>query len=364
MPLPVVNGSSWLTGTLNSPPVQLTLPVPEVVRYSAKLGDYAVCGISSHYKVDVVPIATASLRVVKRNDEIALEWVLTNTVVPGLIDTINYEYRENLEFELAGVTFHYALAATTESREGLYVNQVTGSAVLSLETGSVIGGQFRKGDAWVGPDGVLRVIDTNLNGGLYTSSILTARYSPLSATVGKVEQGLGKSISLGINNLYSRGFVTVNSPTSIGRGFRNLDWNGGLYMLDSGTVAVWGGHGFRVPSGSLRVWNTVLVDNFPTPIRLNRGDVIIHSGSLGINGFLQAVQLRGLGVSSSIFINGKSVAVLYDRTGSFDDSSGAFAADWYLYRGESVYMYVRANNDWYTLISSSLFYPQIDGGVF
>jgi hypothetical protein len=75
-------------------------------------------------------------------------------------------------------------------------------------------------------------------------------------------------------------FITANSPDYSGSGIKNVTWGGGIYMPDSGTVAIYGAKNFLVPSGNVTVSQSMTIQS--GGLLVNNGTVVINSGTLTI----------------------------------------------------------------------------------
>lgn len=378
-------GQSWITSSQASPAIALTLPQTETYRYASDMGDYATCGISSHYIAQTYIIGTSSVSPVKVSPKLLINWYRFTTLSPGLIDTIFYRYREFLEYSLDNINFFYGLAATTESREGLFVNASTGSPHISLmpQTESFLSSPI-VGDVWFGLNvSSSRFMFADRAGStiVYNQQILGAvRGASISSSESSFAQGLGPSGSvLGVNaSILDRWYVSAGSKNI---GFRNLAWDGGITMVDSGAVSVYGvGKSFIVPRGQIRVARNLQIQGglvrlsgllLNTGFAPNAGLLRILTGSLEISGSLL---LRGnsasfrTGDSGAIFVNG-AVAANFFVTGTTPIlPSQSFDGSWYLYSGSGISgsstAFTFISGSWYTLLSSSDYYPSIDGGRF
>jgi hypothetical protein len=378
-------GQSWITSSQASPAIALTLPQTETYRYASDMGDYATCGISSHYVSQAYIIGTSSISPVKVSPKLLINWFRFTTLSPGIIDTIFYRYREFLEYSLDNINFHYGLAVTNEVREGLFVNKASGSPQVSLQpqmedflTTSIAG------DVWFGlnvSSSHFKFADEAGSTVVYTNKGLGAIHgATISSSAAAFVQGIGPSgSSLGVNSsVVDRWYVSAGTNTT---GFKNLMWDGGIHMSDSGTVSVYGvGKSFLVPRGNARVFRDVNIRGGLVQLRglvLNGGGgpttglLRLESGSLTVSG---SIVVRGnssslrMGDSGTIFINGAVASTAFITGSPVGLLPQTFDGSWYLYSGSGISgsstAFVSLSGSWYTLLSSSDFYPNIDGGRF
>lgn len=378
-------GQSWITSSQASPAISLTLPQTETYRYASDMGDYANCGISSHYVAQTYIIGTSSVTPVKVAPKLLINWFRFTTLSPGLIDTIFYRYREFLEYSLDNINFYYGLAATTESREGLMINASSGSPQMSLmpQTESFLSNPI-PGDVWFGlnvTSSRFMFADEMGTTAVHNHQVLGAiQGASISSSESDYTQGRGPSGSvLGVNSsVVDRWYVGVGAQNI---GFKNLAWDGGLHMSDSGTVSVYGvGKSFIVPRGRVRVSRDMIVLGgltqlsgllLNTGFASNAGLLRIMTGSLYISG---SMIVRGtnalirMGESASMFVNGAAASNVF-LTGSTPNlPSQSFDGSWYLYSGSGISgsstAFTFISGTWYTLLSSSDYYQLIDGGRF
>jgi len=372
-------GQSWITSSQASPPIALSLPQTETYRYASDMGDYASCGISSHYVAQTYIIGTSSVTPVKVAPKLLINWFRFTTLSPGIIDTIFYRYREFLEYSLDNINFFYGLAATTESREGLIVNASSGSPHIALLPApeSFLSNPIA-GDVWFGlnvSSSRFMFADQVATTSVYNHQVLgTIQGATISSSVSSYEQGIGPSGSvLGINSsVVDSWYVGVGTQNI---GFKNLAWDGGLHMTDSGTVSVYGvGKSFRVPRGRVRVSRDLIIVGGPTNLTgmlLTGGRLRAMTGSLYISG---SMLVRGAnavfrtGDSGAMFVNGAVVSNFFLTGTEPTLPSQSFDGSWYLYSGSGISgsstAFTFISGSWYTLLSSSDYYPTIDGGRF
>lgn len=359
MPLPIANGQQWITASLGSPPLSLELPIPEVIRYISDMGDYAECGIGSHYRVDLLDIATSSVANIKTNNTLTTEWKLYTTVRPGIIDRIVYGFREGLEFEISGINFHFGFTSSSLTKYGVIVNSPSGSSHLSLEpfTSSVVNELV--GDIWTANYGKVKMVD---NDGVNT--FLSARVDTSSLDL-LLEMRSGKinTSHIGSRKAYFNNWIH-------GSGLKNYDWDGGIVVKDSSSLELYGENKkFTIPSGSLIVEKHIQLFNNPKiygNISSKKGiylsDGMLISNQLVLSGAYAQLSLNESG--SQFLINQNPVSVIRIRDGVHDTSSIGFDGEWYLYTDSGSHIYIRAENEWYTMISSSNFYSSFDGGYY
>lgn len=382
MALPVgTTGRSWITGSQGSPPLSLPLPEVRVVQYYSDMGDYAPCGLGSHYRPTLLSIATSSITNVRAAPILITNWFIFTTVSPGLIDTITYEFRNGLEFDLTGITFFYGLAATTHSRYGTIVNNPTGglnAQITLLPQNETFFDSPIYGDMWMGEGGGWKYQDRGATGALYTAIILGSRQSSISASAARYAANDGpQNVHVGTSLVaVDRWFASAIPSGSTG--IRNWTWDGGIHMPRSGAVAIYGANKlFRVPSGSVRVLRDVHVsslDALQGSIRtsaVNPSRLQLYSGSVRISG---SFRVQGTSTllyfpeSGSARVNGAQFSTFQLVSGSHNSLFDAFDATWYVYSGggafDSNFAYVRAGTEWVTILSGSTSYSLIDGGVF
>jgi hypothetical protein len=378
-------GQSWITSSQASPAIALTLPQTETYRYASDMGDYASCGISSHYTARAFAIGTSSVSAVKVSPKLLINWYQFTTLSPGIIDTLFYRYREFLEYSLDNINFYYGLAVTNETREGLIVNASSGSPQVSLmpQTESFSSAPI-PGDLWFGlnvTSSVFKFADVAGSTVVYNHQVLGAiSGATISSSAAEFVRGLGPSGShLGVNASVVDSWYVSAGTRQIG--FRNLAWDGGLHMLNSGTVSVYGvGKSFRVPRGTATVFrnmtivgglvqlNGLVLNPGFTP---NAGLLRIQTGSLRISGSVGLLGTNVIfrtGISGAIVINGAHVSNFFVTGSPVQPLPQGFNGSWYLYSGSGISgsstALVSISGSWYTLLSSSDYYPNIDGGRF
>lgn len=200
-----------------------------------------------------------------------------------------------------GPKFYFAYTSASSARQGLYLSGVSGSPQLSLEPRSGSPSFLLPGDIWYesasAANGNLFIAEKSLAQGVVVAHrFLVAREDEV--TIDQVVARFTSSdvptdLVVGMNAVViDNFFVTVNSIAVSGALVRNDTWGGGLFMPNSGTVAISGSFmNFLVPSGNMTVTKGNVV--------VTSGTVLISSGNLF---------LRGAGAASTIFsISGSRV---------------------------------------------------------
>lgn len=355
MALPVVNGQSWITGSQKSTPVYLALPVPDLMSYTTVLGDYAECGTNLDYIAELLPLAVSDVNVSKNTSTLEIIWQNYTTHRPGLIDRLIYRYDvpiTGIKITLGDIKFHYGLVSSSVERTGVFLNGKTGSPNLSLEGTTTPSNEIFHGDLWY-ENGSLLFGDVD-----GPRTFLAAK---LGTTIPK-QVGL-YTASLGSTNriITAKASVVNNWYVTVGTGWKNNNWAGGLFMPDPDTVAVFGEKNFKVPSGSIFSLDILLNrQNNAIMGKLNAQSSTVHSiqtPSLWVNNSNANISL--IGESSSFKINASLATTLTETTGSFTLSTNASNGDMYIFRSDDS-VYIKAANTWHSINSP----PNIDGGTF
>jgi hypothetical protein len=386
MALPVSNGQNWITGSFGATQLVLNLPRAEMITYESQMFDYQNCGLPSAYKIELLAGTTSSYASSRNVQYYGLQWYWLTTGHPGLIDRILYDNRDEAQFSITDIVMNFAFTATTSSRQGLFINAQSGSAHLSLEPQAQPSGLL-KGDLWFSNSGTLRFLSLKQDGSSsYVAIPLFGRIndtiSSSAARFGTSARPIARNVGLG-RVLADNWYVTANSPDFTGSGFRNETWGGGMFLPDSGTVSVFGsGMNFLVPSGTLTVYKSIFMSG---TITLTNNDINVNTGGSAGDGFIHVTagsvtafgrfimnatsgSTRMPGSGALFIINAGQVGNVRLFSGSIDLSTGSFDGDFYLYQGGGLsgsnLGYARAASAWWTILSSSDYYPVIDAGPY
>jgi hypothetical protein len=357
MALPVANGQSWITSSLNSSIVSLTLPVPEIYSYTASLGDYGECGLASDYSVQIHEIGSSSVTLSKSGSSILMGWSVYTTTHPGLIDRLLYQYNGAFRVEIETVNVYFGFTTASGERTGLMVNKATGSPALTLEPlYSPISVPLYRGDVWY-ESGSIRFMDFDRLNVVVSESALAARHGysigEIAPTYYSGGMQMGKVV--GAPRIYTDQWYVTSYGTT---GIKNDSWNGGIHMPNSGTVSVWGSHKFQIPYGSGSAEGITFYganNQVHTSIGLFGNVGIIGSLFTRVINFSgSSVNLNITGLSASAMINNAPMTTLRDLSGDVVTSSVAYNGEFYLFR-DTGSMYIRANNNWYRLFQSGAY---------
>lgn len=197
----------------------------------------------------------------------------------------------SLEFGIlsASLMFDYIESSSyTGMRRGLAINAFTGSPQLSFQPVTTDPTNIFPGDVWFlssSADGNshLKVGDYSPFTASVMSRVVTIRQNETTQSViARFTSSDRPSGSvLAVNSVVADNwFITANSPDYSGSGIKNATWGGGVYMPNSGTVAVWGQKNFLVPSGTVTISQSMTIQS--GGLLVNNGTVVINSGTLTI----------------------------------------------------------------------------------
>lgn len=228
----------------------------------------------------------------------------------------------SLQCLMQDIHLYYGLTtANTTQRQGLYISAISGSPPLSFEPIAQTPIEIFEGDIWMYTGSVdsfnnywassLYIGERDISGSTHAARVATTRVGESSSLqlFNRLATGDRPTGSvLAVNSVVvDEWLYTYNSPSASGAGWVNLSWGGGLYMPDSGTVAVYGaGKDFLVPSGNLYINRDIYATG---SVYLASGNVYLESGALRINtGSLQLYDTNAYvylsGVSASLLISG------------------------------------------------------------
>lgn len=217
---------------------------------------------------------------------------------------------------LVGVTFQYALTDAVTTRYGVIINAYTGSPQLSLEPVQKHPSQPVQGDIWFarhlptsgttsglfyydlisgsGPTGIGKrhKVVTTREDVITTQSLIDLYFS----------NNRPSGTYIAVTGLASSDWITTLGQTGsyANAGWLNYTWQGGIWMMDSGTVAVYGSNkNFAVPSGSISSSLGIFVNQ--GGIRIVSGNLLLNSGSILMTGSLNILS-GGLTLESGNFI--------------------------------------------------------------
>jgi len=362
-------GQSWGTFafpiTAGSPAVSRSLPTEFVVTYEAPEGLYASC--LSTYTLRTREMGQVSSSIADLGDYQRITWRILDTTAPGVIDTVFFTVRGALVIGIGDIEFYYqfefGVSESLQRRKGLFITSES-SPHLSIEPFNFQTNLKLPGDIYLIPSGLsidpgLRIIEVGATGNQYTGSFWTARLTQsIDELISRVTASNAVYALTGL--ITDRGYVTPLSG-GIAPLVRNWDWDGGLYMADSTSVAIYGTNkNFLIPSGSL-----IIRDGS----EILSGSVNVESGSIYIRG--PAVRFDMLGESASAFVQGQPFVHLTQSTSPIVsvESGSPFLPD-----GTMVLvpdpatssllqeMHIRAKGNWYTLVTQS--FDVMDGGFY
>lgn len=245
--------------------------------------------------------------------------VFTNDPMVGPI-AVGTILTGSLNVSLNLITLHYATTDTSgnaATRRGLIIGGISGSPNLALEPVATDPVEVLPGDIWMrsGSAGGSNLFygDQTASGSRYTARVLSHREGEsFAAVVARFATGDRPSGSvLSVNSIVvDQWLSTVNSSQMSGSGWRNESWGGGIYMPNSGTVAIWSSGtlpmDFLVPSGSMYVAQNLSVDS--GSIFVNSGSIVVASGSIIISsGSIDLTDPTGVvAISGSLEISGSN----------------------------------------------------------
>jgi hypothetical protein len=285
------------------------------------------------------------------------------------------------------IQFNYGTTTGSISRIGIVVNAQSGSPQLSLEPVNVDPTVKFPGDIWFrGGNGAgdpnFMFADADTTGSTYIARIMASRDGESSGSlIARFGTSDAPSSSiLGVNTIVTDNWlITVNSALMTGGGWQNVTWGGGIYMPDSGTVAVWSragqSHNFLIPSGTLIVKNSFIIQSgsftvLSGSMTLNSGSLVLTSGNLVVQDTSGTIFLSGSktqlslsGSGAQILLRGTPVIAI--MTGSLNSSSLTSPSDGTLYINTGTLpnqISLRTNSQWvdFALTSPLL----IDDGFF
>lgn len=386
MPIPTnTSGSSWITGSAGGSPVASALPTPFVVSYESILPvGYFGCGIDSDYvAVEAGNFSSNTVEFLKQASGVGiLRWSWRASVVPGVIDSIIYHYFRGTRAIISDIELNYGTTtALTGSRWGLMVNRtpsssLSSSAQLSIEPNIPASMDSYVGDIWFAPyqsGSGLRFTDLDSFGNKIELRALGGYDNvPLAETIYPIQP---QPRHLLVNGVFADNwFYTLNSYYFSGAGITNYNYGSGIYMFDSGTVAVFGpNQHFKIPSGSLRVNGNLMIysASFDHIFQMvaTTASIVLYSGSLSslkfnVQGASSSIFIGG--ASSSAYLNYRPFSVLMAPQSASVFDSGVSGSDGTIFvmplQGEGAW--VLAGSQWTMLYSSSADYSLYDGGVY
>jgi hypothetical protein len=232
---------------------------------------------------------------------------------------------------LVNVVYQYALTDATVTRYGVIVNAYTGSPQLSLEPVAAHPTQPVQGDIWFAQN----LPASGTTSGLFYYDLISGSGPTAIGRRHKVvttREDLLTTQSLidlyFTNNRPSGTYVAVSGLAAsdwivtIGQtgsyanaGWLNFTWQGGIWMQDSGTVAVFGsGKNFAVPSGSLSSSLGIFINQ--GGIRIVSGNLLLNTGSILMTGSVN-IMSGGLTVESgNLIISGNTANFVISGSGA------------------------------------------------
>ena len=200
---------------------------------------------------------------------------------------------------LVNVIFNYATTDVTTTRYGVIVNAFTGSPQLSLEPVPSHPTQPIQGDIWFaqnlpssGTTSGLFFFDLISGSGATAigrrHKVVTTREDLLTTqSLVNLYQSVNRPSGtyVAVTGLAASDWILTIGPTgSYGNaGWLNFTWQGGIWMPDSSSVAVFGANkNFVVPSGSISSSLGLFINQ--GGIRIVSGNLLLSSGSLFMTG--------------------------------------------------------------------------------
>ena len=194
----------------------------------------------------------------------------------------------SLEFGIlsASLTYDYIESSSyTGMRQGLAVNAFTGSPQLSFQPVATNPTNVFPGDVWfisssLDGNSHLNVGDYSVFTASITSRVVTIRQNETTQSVITrfTSSDRPSGSVLAVNSIVADNwFITANSPDYSGSGIKNATWGGGIYMSNSGTVAIWGQKNFLVPSGTTTISHSMTIQS--GGLIVNNGTVVVNSGT-------------------------------------------------------------------------------------
>jgi len=265
MSLSDITGSRWESASFNAAFLTGSLPGSGVQGYwSASLGSFS-SSVSSSAQLSTryLTIGAPSSSVTLNLGSLVVSWSQSSTEDPGLIDAILFGAAQaqsfGLQVQFSPITFTYAELSSSLNRRGIYANAHSGSPQLSLEPVSGNIYETWPGDIWlldknsyIGENGYRFADENKTDNSVYVARPILSRVDETSeSVVARYSTTNGpKNINVGISSLVTNGWhITINSGTMSGSGWMNASWSGGIYMPNSGTVAIFGNKNFEVPGG-------------------------------------------------------------------------------------------------------------------
>jgi hypothetical protein len=309
--------------------------------------------------------------------------------IPQKAIKVGITITSSLNLSITAGTLNYATTATTQSRTGVYISASSGTPPLSMEPSLVEPLQYLPGDVWFRsgtfagePNFMFADTDGTTSGSVYVARILAARDGETSQSVitrfGTADRP--SSSVLAVNTVITDNWLTtLNSATTLGAGWRNETWGGGMFMPNSGTVSVWSAsgsaHNFLIPSGSLTVRNTITIQSGSLvittgSIQLNSGSIYLTSGSIVLNDPSGSFVLSGS--NAQLIISGSGAAsllrgfpIINVMTGSLNSGTLSGIQNGTLYINTSslpTQISLRVQNSWFdfAVIAPNL----VDGGTY
>lgn len=260
----------WESSSFGASPLSGTLPIIAVGQWSASLGAFSgsITDASQLTKVyyKIGDTDTSALLSIQSGSAI-IAWNRDTTLLPGILDALEEDSNFGLRIQFTNISFAYAIISSSLNRQGIFVNQSTGSPQLSLEAVRVNPTESWAGDIWYlntgsydGENGYRFNDENKSNNAIFTSKPLFSRLGEDSSSVitrySTVDgpKNMHVAVSSVIGNDW---FVTVNSASVNGKGWQNASWGGGIYMPDSNSVAIYGNKNFLVPSGNVIISGTI-----------------------------------------------------------------------------------------------------------
>lgn len=297
---------------------------------------------------------------------------------------------------LVNVTFQYALTDATVSRLGVIINAYTGSPQLSLEPVTAHPSQPVQGDIWF----ATHLPASGTTSGLFYYDLISGSGATAIGRRHKVvttrEDLLTTQSLIDLyfsNNRPSGTYVAVtglassNWITTLGQtgsyentGWLNYTWQGGIWMLDNSTVAVYGSNkNFAVPSGSVSsslgvfinqggvriVSGTFRMDNgsilMTGSLRILSGGLTVESGGLILSGNTANFVISGTGATATIRGNNILNVMV---SGVSSQSLNPQPPNGTLFVNTTNFLVsVRESNNWYIITSGGLG-SILDGGSY
>lgn len=297
---------------------------------------------------------------------------------------------------LVNVFFNYATTDATVPRYGVIINAYTGSPQLSLEPVAAHPTQPIQGDIWFaqnlpssGTTSGMFYFDLISGSGATAigrrHKVVTTRPDVLT-TQSLVDLYFSANRPSGtyvaVSGLAASEWIISLGPTGsyANTGWYNFTWQGGIWMQDANTVAVFGSNkNFAVPSGSVSSSLGMFINQ--GGIRIVSGNLLLNSGSVLLTGSVNVVSGNMLVETGSLIISGNTAQFVVSGanatatirgnnilnvivSGASSESLSPQPPDGTLFVNTANFLVsVREGGNWYLITSGGLD-TILDGGVY